>query len=72
VRVELLSGAMRAGAERIGIRGRMCHRGARTGLGSDRPYNSKSINTLPTKSAGSDGRPVVGNRSAMNESSNNS
>jgi hypothetical protein len=38
---------------------------------SDKAHNSLSTSTLPTRSAGSDGRPVPdGNRSAMNSSPN--
>ena len=41
--------------------------------GSDRSYSSLSTSTDPTRSAGSDGRPVRdGNKSAVNESGNSS
>jgi hypothetical protein len=52
---------------------RMSNRNASAVCASDRSNSSLSTSTDPTRSAGSDGRPIRdGNRSAMNESGNSS
>ena len=52
---------------------RMSYFSASAVCGSDRSYSSFSTSTLPTRSAGNDGRPVrEGNKSAVKLSGNNS